>query len=175
MELETVSIELVNPRSFRPVLEGWYRQKGDADCPCRGQIQPFLVPRLAANAILLGVEGEDYTYRLVGENIRQVIRHRLKGLKVREVLGDTDYYRAVAEQLRFATSRRVPLYSVHRLLRPEDGLPVAAWRIVMPYREGDAVTRLLTYQVYDISAAPEPPQEMREMLPQTVFRVLPPA
>ncbi|MEQ8344417.1 MAG: hypothetical protein RIB84_15550 [Sneathiellaceae bacterium] len=175
MELETVAVDDVHPRSFRPILTAWYRQRRDQRCPLRADLQPFLVPAMAGNALLFGVDGDSYTYRLVGENIRQAVRQRLKGRTAAEVLGeDTDYYRLVASQFRLVVTNMRPLYSMHRLHRPGDSQQMAAWRIVLPYRDGETVTRLLTYQVFDAAANRGGEVAVEDLLPHTVFWVAAP-
>jgi len=174
MELTTIPIDDVMPPVFRPVLHAWFDRRATGTCPTTAAMDPFVVPALAAHVVLIQVEGEDYTYRIVGESIRQIVQEPLKGRSVRAVMGDTEYYRLVTAQFRMAVARRWPYYSIHYCLRPDDQTQIGAWRIVLPYTDGERVTRLMNFQLFDVKAGPGTEISAQDLLPRTVFWIAAP-
>lgn len=174
MSLATIALGEVVPPVFQTLLRGWFAQRPPGDCPPAAEMKPFLVPSLAAHVLLIEVDGDHYIYRLVGERIRDMVQEPLKGRAVRDVLGDTEYCRLVIAQFRLGVAHRWPYYSVHYCQRPDDSAQVGAWRIALPYRQGDHVTRLLTYQIFDRNMRLGDDIEARDLLPRSVFWVADP-
>lgn len=174
MTLDDIGIGDVHPLSFRPILDAWFRERGDAACPPVSAINPFIVPALAANVILLEVVGDSFTYRVIGDEIRKVVGRDLRNLTVRDFLGATPYARLMEEQFRRAADGGAPIYSVHHFRRQVDGLVLATRRIVMAYGEGDRVTRLLAFQTIDDSPPGEISVPTLDLMSRTVFRLVAP-
>lgn len=170
-----VMVGEVEPEDFRRILENWFRQRGDGDVPDQTQIDPFFAPRLAANILLLGVEGDEIRYRIVGEEVHAALGRRIHGLKVADALGESEYARLILAQFVYSVANRCPLYSVHFYRRPGDDYSTRALRILMPYRdETGKVVRLLAYQLFEAPLQGRLPSgdELLELMSRTVFRVV---
>lgn len=174
MDLTTIALEEVTPPIFQTVLRSWFAQRAQGGCPPVSEMKPFVAPSLAGHVLLIAVEDDNYTFRLVGERIREVVQEPLKGRNVRDVLGDTEYCRLVIAQFRLGVARCWPYYSVHHCLRPDDSAQVGAWRIALPYRQGERVTRLLTYQIFHRDMRIGEDIVAHDLLPRTVFWVADP-
>lgn len=171
-----IEIDEIEPRSYREIVAAWCAQRGDRPFPLKEQIDPFVVPILAANIILYEVAGEDLIIRLLGEKVVTNLGTGLKGRTLRQVLGDTDYTRTVERQLHDCAANGLPLYSRHDFQLPGEFVnPVTrkAWRIALPYGDEARVTRLLCYQLFsqDIETHAQKKIDFEGLLPKTVFRI----
>ncbi|MEQ8500813.1 MAG: PAS domain-containing protein [Sneathiellaceae bacterium] len=174
MILEEIGFDDIHPLSFRPILDAWFRQKGEAAYPPVSAIDPFIVPSLAPNVILLEVTSDTFAYRVIGDEIRQVVGRDLRNLTIRDFLGDTAYARLIEEQFRRSVEDRVPLYSVHHFRRQRDQLILATRRIIMPYAKDGRASRLLAFQTIDDFPPGQIALPTLDLMSRTVFRVAPP-
>ena len=112
-----------------------------------------------------------FDYRLLGDEIRQLVGQDLRGLSVQQFMGETPYAQLIEAQFRRTIADRAPLYSVHDFRRAEDGLTLSARRIVMPYADGDRVSRLLAYQTVVGADTVGQTVLAPQLISRTVFRV----
>lgn len=173
-----IAIDEVEPEPYRRILQAWREQRGAARFPPPEKIDPFIVPYLAANLLLLEVSGETLTYRVIGDKVVTAVGTGLKGRTMREVFGDTAYIGIIEEQLLECVSSARPLYSRHDFELPGAGhdsvrLHRRAWRIALPYGDGDCVTRLLCYQLFSqsIDVGLRKEIDFEKLIPKTVFKV----
>ena len=173
-----ISIDEIEPEPYRAILRAWCAQRGDRPCPLKEQIDPFVVPALAANLLLMEVQGKTLTYRVVGEQVVTAVRDNIKGKTLKQAFGDTPYVRMVEHQLLECAASGIPLYSVHdfQLGDTSYGGPAQsrkAWRIALPYGEDDRVSRLLCYQLFseavEVHFRKDP--DFAKLLPETVFKI----
>lgn len=173
-----IAIDSIEPQSYREILRAWCAQRGGQPIPGKDRIDPFLVPTLAANLILYEVAGEDFIFRVVGEKVLTAAGTKLRGMTLRQVLGDRPYRHMIERQLSECAASGVPLYSRHDF-QFVSGEPFAvpsarkAWRIALPYGEHGQVTRLLCYQLFSRELVLEPQQDIdfESLLPKTVFKI----
>lgn len=173
-----IAVGDVEPEAYRRILQAWRDQCGTARFPAVEKIDPFLVPNLAANLLLLEVTGETLTYRLLGDKVVTAVGTGLKGKTLREVYGDTDYVRIIERQLLECVASCRPLYSCHDFQLRDDGYGDTrqhrkAWRIALPYGDGERVTRLLCYQLFsqNIEISFRKDIDFESLMPKTVFKV----
>ncbi|MFC3229687.1 PAS domain-containing protein [Marinibaculum pumilum] len=155
MSLEEVAIGEVQPDLVQPLLKAWFSGGSDGGCPSVSAIKPFLVPALVPNIMLLEPAGDSFVYRVVGEDLQQLAGRNLRGLTVRDLYGETDYGRMIEAHYRQAVADRRPIHLEDRYRRPQDGLTLATWRVVMPYATDGAVTRLLAVQTFEDGTEPD--------------------
>ena len=173
-----IAIDSIEPEIYREIVRAWSAQRAGRAFPPKEKIDPFVSPALAANLILYEVAAGELIFRVVGEKVVTIAGTSLKGKTLREAFGNTDYMRMIERQLHECAGSGVPLYSIHDFQLPTCGLPALAhkrkaWRIALPYGEGDQVTRLLCYQLF--SEEIEPPFregiDFAGLLPKTVFKI----
>lgn len=173
-----IAIGDVEPEAYRRILQAWCEQRGMARVPQVEKIDPFIVPSLAANLLLLEIDGETITYRVLGDKVVTAVGTGLKGKTLREVYGDTDYVAVIERQLLECAATATPLYSCHDFQLPDSSYDSPrqhrkAWRIALPYGEGERVTRLLCYQLFsrniDVSFSKD--IDFEKLMPKTVFKV----
>lgn len=147
---ETIDSGEIAEDELRQLVRMWFGQADEAgDTPDRRRIDPFAVPSLASSLALfdVGPEGR-LTYRVMGENIRKVIRTNPIGLSPREVLGEGPYSAFIENQLLDCVDRRLPIYSKHDFVVVEEKTVRRSVRIVMPYADDGRVSRLLGFQMF---------------------------
>ncbi len=173
----TIAFDQVEPARFRQVLQTWFALRRDGlIAPPVESLDPFVVPSLVPHIILLEVEPGAFRYRVVGGKVQIATTGNPVGRTVRDVVGDGGYHDLIRAQFRIATEQGDAIYSRHHFRRPKDGRSVRANRILMPYGDGERVTRLLAYQLLDEITGDRLPEgrELMDLLPRTVFRVAPP-
>lgn len=178
MSFESIALSEVEPESYRTIIEAWSKQRGDLPFPPAEKIDPFVVPALAPNVILLEVQDGTLIYRILGEKVITALKTSPKGRTITEAFGDTPYMRLIRSQLLECAASGMPLYSCHDFHLPENGQGLTgqtrkAWRIALPYGEPDRVSRLLCYQLFsdDIEVTWLQGTDFNQLLPKTVFKV----
>lgn len=173
-----IAIDSIEPQSYRHILHAWCAQREGEPIPGKEKIDPFLVPTLAANLILYEVADEDFVFRVVGEKVLTAAGAKLRGMTLRQVLGDRPYRHMIERQLSECAASGVPLYSHHDFqLGSDEPFTVAssrkAWRIALPYGDEGRVTRLLCYQLFSKDITLQQPQDIdfESLLPRTVFKI----
>ncbi|GAB4364975.1 MAG: hypothetical protein Kow00114_21930 [Kiloniellaceae bacterium] len=173
-----IAIDRIEPQSYREILRAWCAQREGQPIPEKDRIDPFLVPALAGNLILYEVSGEDFVFRVVGEKVLTAVGANLRGMTLRQALGDRPYRHMIERQLSECAACGVPLYSRHDFHIGDDAsLSVShnrrAWRIALPYGEAGRVTRLLCYQLFSKDFTARAPQDVdfEALLPKTVFKI----
>ena len=69
------------------LLAAWLHWRGDGrPMPSRHDIDPLDIPHLLATVFLLDLEGEDFRFRLVGEDVNERYGHRLTGRRLTELM-----------------------------------------------------------------------------------------
>jgi len=173
---QRIAVDDLEPAPYRKIVRAWCEQRGEARFSPLEKIDPFVVPNLASNLVLLEVAGETLTYRVLGDAVVLAVGTNLKGKTLRQVYGDTDYVRVIEQQLLACAARGVPIYSNHDFQLPDDGVSGfgnhrKAWRIALPYGDEQDVTRLLCYQRFsqEIEISLRKDMDYAKLLPTTVF------
>ncbi len=173
---ERIAIGEIQPESYQEILGHWCDQRGGRAFPLRQQIDPFVVPTLAANIILFEVQDGRLIYRVLGERVITALKTDIRGKSPKEAFGDTPYIRMIEQQLLACAARGIPIYSCHdfRLEDPGYGSQSRkAWRIALPYGDDGCVSRLLCYQQFSTAIEFDYRQDINyeKLLPQTVFEI----
>lgn len=119
-----------HPKAAR-LLEAWNGWRGDRSVPDRADVDPVDIPDLLPNLILLDVEGDDFRFRLVGEQVASRYGGRLKGRLISDVMSGPGLDETLYEHRRCAEDRRAVIVSQERELATADDRR-AYMRLILP-------------------------------------------
>ncbi len=166
--------DLVVVPDFLVYVNHWRRHCAGLSPPQVERIDPFLVPRLASNLLLIDVEeGPCFRYRLVGEEVRRRVGLPMVGRLHREIFPPGPYTDIIRAQLKAVVGNARPLYSEHDYLDREGRFQRRAIRVAMPYRCADGGRRILALQLFGdelLSVPLRPEGDVRQLNPFRVRR-----
>lgn len=122
-------------------LLAWWEAKAAAELPDRSALDPVEIGSHLHCVALLDIEGDDFRFRLGGEEVRARYGP-LRGRSLSELLSGEARIEALAEHRTCARTRRPTL--AHRSEPAADGTEKPPyWRLLLPFgREGDSAVIL---------------------------------
>lgn len=167
-----IADDLVAAPDFLSYVERWRADCDGPTAPLVERIDPFIVPRLAPNLLLIDVEaGPCFRYRLVGEEVRRRVGVPLAGRLHREVFPPGSYTDIIRAQLSATVGSGRPLYSEHDYQDRDGRFLRRAVRLALPYRCPSGAGRILALQLFGDELRPVPPRRADEISPLNPFRV----
>ncbi|HYE52115.1 MAG TPA: PAS domain-containing protein [Azospirillaceae bacterium] len=130
-------------------LHGYWRTLSPRGLPPqRSALDPFEIRELLPRILLLQVveDGEDFEYRIAGQEVENATGRSLRGLRLTDVAGRRGRDRVLDDYRRVALEGR-PHFRRDRL---EGGVrPMGFQRLILPLHTGKAVTHIVGAMVFD--------------------------
>jgi len=136
---EVTQAALTNP-VMRTLLAYWEGKRGEADLPCKEDLDPVELPQALGRLMVLErLADGDYLYRLYGAKMAETTGYDLTGKRLRAEAGAALGYFAGKYDL--CLERRFPLYTLHRPVRLPSVMLLE--RLLLPFADRAGMPRFV--------------------------------